>query len=175
MGIAVAIFWVVFGALYVWYRALRESPGETLAGTVLCIMIVGALVLYFFTLDALLKWNLAAGIIFCSGGIVFLIVWSVRTWIEQHKKTTERKELYNQVMDIVNRETYSDDELMRYSKVWQRVSSNGWRLPIDGFEKCKPMIEEEYRHKVRYFRVYSETFMEQHPSEEDDLGAQGRG
>lgn len=153
MGIASGVLWVLFGILYIWYKALREDPANTIAGTIFCVSIVAAVVGFFLLLDWLLKANLTLGIIFGVGGCVFLVWYCIKGAVDANKEKQKMINAYENVMRVVRQEEYTEDEIFKYAMKWRMFSPDGWKYYHYGYEKCKPLIIEDYRKNVRYYEV----------------------
>ena len=160
MLIAGGVFWIMFGILYVWYQALKADPENTIAGTIFGLIVVSAVIGFFFIFNWLIGLNVWVGMVFGIIGIGALIAFALHCAAEKERKKQATLDRHYEILDIVNQEEYTDEELWEYSKSWRVHSPNGWKLSIDGFEKCKPMIEDDYRKYVRYCKVMEDKMFE---------------
>lgn len=153
MGIASGVIWFLFGLLYIWYKLLREDPSGTIVGTLLCVAVVAGLICFRVFFQWLLDTNLVIGTIFGVLFCVSLIALGIKWAIEGRKEEEKRKERYNHIMDIINQETYTDDELFWHAQKWKIRSHDGWKYYAWDFERVKPLIIEDYRRNVRFPEV----------------------
>lgn len=155
MGIASGVFWIVFGLCYIWYRALKDNPQQTIQHTLAGILCVGAVVGFCFTFHWLLSISIPVAMVFGIVAISAVVFYAIKCKVEQDAKCDQAISEYNRVMRIVNSETYTDQEIMDYAKVWA-AKPEGWRYHVYGFEACKDQIIDDYRKYVRYVKVSQE-------------------
>ncbi|QTE74029.1 hypothetical protein JS518_14220 [Clostridiales bacterium FE2010] len=156
MATASIVFWVLFGALYIWYQAAKENPERVISETIACILLVLGIITFFFTVSWLGSISIILGILFaviCLGFITYHCYKVQRKDNEILKNLSDR---YNQVMDIVNQETYTDKELHEYAVSWARIPDNRWKYKMYGFDGCKDKIIKDYRKYVRYSIISKE-------------------
>lgn len=172
MGIASGIFWIMFGLLYILYQALKEHPGETLSGVIVCGIVLGVLIGWHFLFHALLDWNNVVGSIFGMGSIIGFLVWIFWYLDKEKKKEQQRvetmKRRHEMTKAIVDKEVYDERTIREYAKVWAQGRSTSQiaynrlsdRSKEGLFNSFRPSIEKAYRDK-RYNQVYNQIVAEE--------------
>ena len=116
MGIASGIFWILAGLLYIWYRALKDDPSTTIAGTIICVAGVSVVIGFFLILNWLLGVNITLGSIFGLAGIGAIIGWVIKV---NHDKTVEeakRKERFEEALQIAWDEPVDEAKLKDFER-----------------------------------------------------------
>lgn len=115
MGIASGIFWIVFGLLYILYRAFKENPSDTITGILLfCIVLFGILA-WHAIFNALLKWNIVVAAIFGFGVLGAVLWYGIKTRIETDRKLKADMERCRRALEIARTEPIDEEELKKFT------------------------------------------------------------
>lgn len=111
MGIASGIFWILAGLLYIWYRALKDNPSTTIAGTIICVAGVSVVIGFFLIFNWLLSVNSALGAIFGLGGIGAFVGWVIKVNHDKAVEEAKRKERFEKALQIAWEEPVDEAKL----------------------------------------------------------------
>ena len=101
MAIASGVFWIVFGLLYIWYKAFREEPSATISGTLAFVIVFCCIAACCATFTWLLSVNVPLAMVFSAVPLAVLLHY-------KHKKETQTDD-NNKGVD--NQEECVDEEI----------------------------------------------------------------
>lgn len=101
MAIASGIFWIVFGLLYIWYKAFREEPVATISGTLAFVIVFCGIAACCVTYTWLFSVNVPLATVFSVVALVMLLRY-------KHKKETQPDD---DDEDIDDQEECVDEEM----------------------------------------------------------------
>ena len=120
MGIASGVFWIVFGLLYILYKAFREHPSETASGVIAFVVIMGGIIGFTLLYRWMMDQNLVIGSIFAFGVLGTACVLVGRYQYKEHLKREKERAEYEAWMDEV-RKTITEKDYEDYAR------TDGWR------------------------------------------------
>lgn len=150
MEIASIVFWIVFGCLYIWYRAIRQDPEKVIAQTLACVLLILGLIGFIFLVRAVGTVSIFLAILVGIGVIVIAVCNTYNAQKKSNKILKDLSDRYERVMRIVNSEKYTDKELREFAVAWTRIPNNRWKYKTYGFDGCRDEIVRDYRRQVRY-------------------------
>lgn len=124
MGLASAIFWIVFGILYVVYRAFKEEPEQTVSGVVVCVGMVGGITLWCFLFNALLEaYQTALAFLLIMVTFIPLMIWWIRMVQKKNAEDDKRHRDYERYLEILYDMDYSEEEFEKFLNKWRNGGS----------------------------------------------------
>lgn len=116
MGIASGIFWILAGLLYIWYRALKDDPSTTIAGTIICVAGVSVVIGFFLIFNWLLSVDITIGSIFALAGIGALVGWVIKVNYDKSVEDGKRKARFAQALQIAREEPIDEAKLKDFER-----------------------------------------------------------
>ena len=124
MGIASNMFWIMFGLLYVLYRAFKEYPSETITGILLFGLLGGGIIVWYFIFDALLDWNIAIAAIFALISFGSLFGYFIKINVDKSRERAAFQEKFARALQIAWEEPIDEQALKNYERVFWKESYN---------------------------------------------------
>lgn len=174
MGIASAVFWIVFGLLYILYQAYKEHPDETFTGVLLFVILGGGMIAWFFIFDFLLDLNIVAASIFLvvSSAILFTFIWKIRS--KEIAKKKDFEERYNKALWIARHEDIDEEALAEWRKrSWNTFTTVYKNYPVERIryrgeidkDLFRDEIVDDYIKNKRVYEIMSELKNGDRPNE----------
>ena len=116
MGIASGVLWIVFGVVYVLYRAFKERPGETMTGAVvffvsaLCLGVIGII------FKELREYDIVCAAVFAVVLAVVCITGMSRAVKRKFDDRDEARSKYQKALEIAKSEPINEEELQKFEK-----------------------------------------------------------
>lgn len=104
MGLAGSIFWIVIGVLYIIYMLYKESPGETIACIIACVVILSFFLIIGALLNSLTGWLLVLFVIVLCACFFLMAVYSVKLKADELDERNKRRYEYEEAKRIVDAE-----------------------------------------------------------------------
>ena len=118
MGIASGLIWIVFGIVYIWYRAAKEDAETTISSTVIVIAGVGVVAAFILIYNWLNGLHPFAGGAWLLAGWGVIIGWVIKVNIKESKRKKKADELEQRAWEIVKDEVYTDEQIAKHADIW---------------------------------------------------------
>lgn len=124
MGIASALFWIMFGILYCIYRCFKDDPEMTSA-----ILIVGSIFTVIIVSLCLVSKSLAAvdyriAIVFCGIILCIFLCLGGKYYLEDKHKKDMMQQKYKRYLEILYSMDYSEEDFEKYLEKWKNGGTN---------------------------------------------------
>lgn len=153
MGLVSAIFWVLFGACFIWYQFLKEDAETTISITLAGICIIAGIVGFAFTFHWILSFSIPLAAIFLVISLSAAVYYAIKWKLDRDVSMRDFVWDHNRVMRVLDAETYTDEELNIYAKNVCSQKPWGALYSLYGLGMCRDKVEHDYRMEVRYKQI----------------------
>ena len=162
MGIASGVFWIVFGLLYILYKAFREHPDETVTGILLFGIIGGGIIAWHFIFHALLDWNIFVAAVFAIISFGVLIWYFVKINVEKANERAEYQRKFDRALQIAREEPIDEKDLAEFERVFWKNSYGAKTYPTEKLNyklardksQFRDLIVKDYIENYKVYSVY---------------------
>lgn len=164
MGIASGIFWIVFGLLYILYKAFREHPDETVLGILMFGIVGGGIIAWHFIFHALIDWNIYVATAFAAISFGALFWYFIKICRENRQERERRDNLKARALKIAREEPIDEKDLAEYERIYWKTysysSKNYSKEKLDykmsnDKSKFRDLIIKDYIENHRVFVIMS--------------------
>ena len=127
MGLAGNIFWIVIGVLYIIYMLYKESPGETIACIIACVVILSFFLIIGALLNSLTGWWLVLFVVVLCVCVFLMAVYSVKLKADELDERNKRRYEYEEASHLIrNASHHSGREARTLCRRWLHLSGMSW-------------------------------------------------
>ena len=176
MGIASGVFWIVFGLLYILYKAFREHPDETVTGILLFGIIGGGIIAWHFIFHALLDWNIAVAAIFFVISFGVLIWYFAKINVEKAHEREAYRTKFEKALKIAREEPIDEKDLAEFERVFWKNSYGAKTYPTEKLNyklakdksQFRDLIIKDYIENYKVYRVFGRVTEEENKAKESE-------